>query len=676
MILLVFVSVEVPFKPRQPYTRRRNVIEGVILTAADDEYSHKFPLVTGLSLEEVRRILKYRDRSYAYDHILTLAAPMSALDCGSAEADRHLRAMAEAGYLVHDSKLPLCRDSTPTSPNDFPGLEHALEKLRTAGSEGAIQRGRPVWHLTPLANQLQVEKLLKRMNRAAAEKLLESFLSEVDAINAEGETLLCITRVELFGSMLDPLRESYGDIDLFITQEARPLSEEIRLPLVEKLAEEALRTENFWISYEQPEGAAAIRSAKLNAMRLKKLGRRISLSSQAPEGIGTPFLMIYRYDPNTREVHRTSKADISRLAGQSKPPTNDLLSAPSSAPDAQTVGEPVVQPYTEPHESWQRVIIKTDDIVDRTASLMAIHPNANEPCPACQSWWCSHLASSSPAPVLENSADHHLVLLDAMNTERPLGHPFTEVQRSLDRLSTSGVDIGNRMGLPPSSARYLTISKSGLGLTASSEDADFISKYDPFAIKAGRFDLVIDLQSFAETDEFLAYMRLQKALLAIWAACSFTGGSEADIILDLTDPSLQKMQMDRLRVVGRFGKIIPPAQKQLVAAHPFPCEHAVALAASVENDLVYRPGSFDFKVDIDTEEVDVKIHCHARISHPDWRSPSSRELGSGEGEDPETETARSILLQKAQSLAGELRSLPGFVCASARKCHWLDYPEV
>jgi predicted nucleotidyltransferase len=70
---------------------------------------------------------------------------------------------------------------------------------------------------------MRAARLVPRINRAEAEKLLAEFLRSVEEVNAHPDLLHWVTEVRVFGSYLTN-SDDLGDIDIAIKKEKRPVS--------------------------------------------------------------------------------------------------------------------------------------------------------------------------------------------------------------------------------------------------------------------------------------------------------------------------------------------------------------------------------------------------------------------------------------------------------------------
>jgi hypothetical protein len=70
---------------------------------------------------------------------------------------------------------------------------------------------------------MRAARLVRRINRAKAEKLLADFLRCVEEVNAHPDLLHWVTEVRVIGSYLTN-SDDLGDIEIAIKKEARPVS--------------------------------------------------------------------------------------------------------------------------------------------------------------------------------------------------------------------------------------------------------------------------------------------------------------------------------------------------------------------------------------------------------------------------------------------------------------------
>lgn len=84
-------------------------------------------------------------------------------------------------------------------------------------AQGLVERaGREVWSLSQAGRTFAAATAAKRLTRAAAERALAEFLQRVERVNANPYFLGKVTRLVLFGSMLNPATDRPSDIDLAV----------------------------------------------------------------------------------------------------------------------------------------------------------------------------------------------------------------------------------------------------------------------------------------------------------------------------------------------------------------------------------------------------------------------------------------------------------------------------
>jgi hypothetical protein len=91
--------------------------------------------------------------------------------------------------------------------------------------EGLIERainyaGREYFKMTAAATQLANARLLPRIDRAKAERIVDEFIERIEAINADPNVVSRVTAVDAFGSYITDAPD-LGDIDLFVTWETK-----------------------------------------------------------------------------------------------------------------------------------------------------------------------------------------------------------------------------------------------------------------------------------------------------------------------------------------------------------------------------------------------------------------------------------------------------------------------
>lgn len=83
-------------------------------------------------------------------------------------------------------------------------------------TDGYIERSRNAYELSEQGLRLAAASTGKPILRAQAEALLAAFIERARLIN-QGDSWDRVAKIELFGSMLDPSRETVNDIDLMVT---------------------------------------------------------------------------------------------------------------------------------------------------------------------------------------------------------------------------------------------------------------------------------------------------------------------------------------------------------------------------------------------------------------------------------------------------------------------------
>lgn len=110
---------------------------------------------------------------------------------------------------VFGVRLPKVPDFTVQSQ----GLIEALLAHELICEEGRESDGRMVYRVTDEGHATGMKSLGPRMNRDAAEALLEEVLARVEEINRDGEFLPYVTEVRVFGSYLTDSND-LGDLDV------------------------------------------------------------------------------------------------------------------------------------------------------------------------------------------------------------------------------------------------------------------------------------------------------------------------------------------------------------------------------------------------------------------------------------------------------------------------------
>lgn len=216
------------------------------------ETNAKFVQIDGVSLEEARLILRSPGGGVGIEDVIKIA------DCDARRADDILRAMATAGYL---------RPKTDRNQTFW-------------------------WNRTLMGNRLALEKKQNRFGREKLETTIAALIHRAEKINSYPDRLQRIT-LRLFGSALDD-RDDYGDVDIAIKYHNRKLSEPLRNHIEKSLKERQSEHERQTVM-GQVFGADLQDTREIRAM-LKKGMPHISLMSDDPMELGTPFRWLVDYD--------------------------------------------------------------------------------------------------------------------------------------------------------------------------------------------------------------------------------------------------------------------------------------------------------------------------------------------------------------------------------------------
>jgi predicted nucleotidyltransferase len=129
-----------------------------------------------------------------------------------------------------------------------PGTGRALAKaLQT---EGLIEAsGSTAWTVTQAGRTFSAATAAKRVTRATAERALAQFLERVTRVNQNPYFLAKVTRLVLFGSMLNPEVDRLSDVDLAVELAAKETDFErarlLNYQRAEWLADQGRRFRNF-----------------------------------------------------------------------------------------------------------------------------------------------------------------------------------------------------------------------------------------------------------------------------------------------------------------------------------------------------------------------------------------------------------------------------------------------
>jgi hypothetical protein len=97
-----------------------------------------------------------------------------------------------------------------------PGIDWPVSRFSDCREQVAYQP-------TIKGKAMRAARLVPRINRAKADKLLADFLRSVEEVNAHPDLLHWVTEVRVFGSYLTD-SDDLGDIEIAIKKERRPVS--------------------------------------------------------------------------------------------------------------------------------------------------------------------------------------------------------------------------------------------------------------------------------------------------------------------------------------------------------------------------------------------------------------------------------------------------------------------
>ncbi|WP_439370722.1 hypothetical protein [Bradyrhizobium sp. DASA03120] len=138
---------------------------------------------------------------------------------------------------------------------DFTGQTHGLIEALPAHEliceEGRESDGRVVYRVTDEDHATGMKSPTSRVNRTAAEALLEEVLARVESINGDSELLHYVTEVGVFGSYLTD-SDDLGDLDVAIKMERRRIAGEW-VEAAQAVADKRGRTLSFFQRLTFPE---------------------------------------------------------------------------------------------------------------------------------------------------------------------------------------------------------------------------------------------------------------------------------------------------------------------------------------------------------------------------------------------------------------------------------------
>lgn len=99
-------------------------------------------------------------------------------------------------------------------------VDEARERLRSFEAEGYVQRVSPDddwWETTIKGSALAQARFSKPISRATATRLLGDVVERARTYNSDPNRLLTVSRIEVFGSFLDPSADRLGDLDIAVS---------------------------------------------------------------------------------------------------------------------------------------------------------------------------------------------------------------------------------------------------------------------------------------------------------------------------------------------------------------------------------------------------------------------------------------------------------------------------
>jgi predicted nucleotidyltransferase len=100
------------------------------------------------------------------------------------------------------------------------GVGEARERLCSFEAEGYVQRVSPDddwWETTIKGSALAQARFSKPISRATATRLLGEVIERARTYNSDPKRLLTVSRIEVFGSFLDPSADRLGDLDIAVS---------------------------------------------------------------------------------------------------------------------------------------------------------------------------------------------------------------------------------------------------------------------------------------------------------------------------------------------------------------------------------------------------------------------------------------------------------------------------
>ncbi len=157
--------------------------------------------------------------------------------------------------------------------------------------------GDHVYRITELGESLKESGLAERFDRAEGEAALARVLERARAWNADPGHPVVIRRIRLFGSMMEPDRRDFGDVDLEFEYAPRNLSDDEFSAHLDALP--ARRRGGIFFVID-PRGALMAHHARRAQVALARSSRRASVTGAGTiERVGAAWREVYVFDVDT-----------------------------------------------------------------------------------------------------------------------------------------------------------------------------------------------------------------------------------------------------------------------------------------------------------------------------------------------------------------------------------------
>jgi hypothetical protein len=174
---------------------------------------------------------------------------------------------------------------------DHDGAQQQMQAFEAGGYVARSNRGQgpdDVWWVTTIrGNALAYASFGRPISRTTAARLLSQVLERVRAYNADPSRLLTVTRMEIFGSYLDPDVDRLGDLDLAVSIMRREADSKRHAALVlEYAAASGRQFQEFVDRFLWPERELL--------MILKNRSTAISITTEDIRSFTDRFLVVYQ----------------------------------------------------------------------------------------------------------------------------------------------------------------------------------------------------------------------------------------------------------------------------------------------------------------------------------------------------------------------------------------------